>query len=237
MHFSQKVQLSLRNGEFEGTHTFYVCNIECRSIIGMDFLTRYQAKIDLQGFRLLAKGACLPLFRSIRFDQQYVYLTEEVKLAPGATSEAKCSSVRWGDNPVFSLLFIPAVKRKTVELQAARLDEDGTTHIALTNLTDKTVALSRGSCMAHVQAADSTNSIFSVERRPLPSDSDVSKLYDKLRLGERGLTPAQDRRVCTMLHDCFGEVGEARIPPIHVEFANSQPVRVSRIGTQSWTNK
>ena len=231
MYFSQKAQLSLRNGAFEGTHTFYICDIECRSIIGMDFLTRYQAKIDLQGFRLLVKGACLPLFRSTRFDRQHVYLTEEVQLAPGATSAAKCSAVSWGENPVFSLLFIPAVKRKTVELQAACLDEDGTTHIALTNLTDKTVVLSRGSRIAHVRAADSTNSIFSVERRLLPSDSDVSELYDKLRLGKRGLTLAQDRRVRTMLHDCFGafsrngEVGEARIPPIHVEFANSQPVR------------
>ena len=37
MYFSQKAQLSLRHGEFEATHTFYICDIECRSIIGMDF--------------------------------------------------------------------------------------------------------------------------------------------------------------------------------------------------------
>ena len=184
MYFLQKAQFSLRNGAFKGTHTFYTCDIECGLIIGMDFLTRYQVKIDLQGVQLLVKGACLPLFRSTKLDHQHIYLMEEVQLALGATLVAKCSAVSWGESPVFSLLFIPAIKCKMVELQAAHLDEDGTTHIVLTNLIDKTVVLSRGSHIAHVQVADSTNSIFSMERQLLPSDADVSELYYKLQLGE-----------------------------------------------------
>ena len=138
--------------------------------------------------------------------------------------------MNWGKNSVFSLLFIPTLKRKAVELRAAHLDKDGATRVAFTSLTDETVVLFRGSRVAHIHAADLTNSIFSVETRQLPSDQDIDELYDKLRLGSRGLTSEQDKKVRTMLYDCFGifsrkgEVGEARIPPIHIKFANSQPV-------------
>ena len=101
--------------------------------------------------------------------------------------------------PVYS-----ALKRKAVELRAVHLDEDGVIRVAFTNPTDEIVALSRGSRIAHVRMADATNSIFSIETRQLPSNQDIDELYNKLRLGSRGLTPEQDKKVRTMLHDCFG---------------------------------
>ena len=111
------------------------------------------------------------------------------------------------------------------------LAEGAVTRAALTNLSNETVVLCRGSRVAHLRVADSTSAIFSVETRNSPSDQDIEDLYNKLLIGQKGLSSVQDQSVREMLRKCYhafsrhGEIGEARIPPIHIEFANSQPVR------------
>ena len=133
MLFSKKAQLTLSQDELTVTHLFYICDIECHSILGMDFLRRHEATIDLCELRFLIAGARLPLLRTVQLDCHSIYLTEEVQLAASVTTVASCSPVSWKENSVFSLLFIPAVKRKEVELQAAYLDSDGVTRAILTN--------------------------------------------------------------------------------------------------------
>ncbi len=231
MHFSKKAKLSLSSGAFDSMHVFYICDIECRSIIGTDFLTHYHAKIDLHGFQLLINNVCLQLSTSTCLDRQSIYLVEEVQLAPGTSAIANCSSVSWSGNCIFSLMFIPALKRADVELQSAHLDDNGAACAVLTNLTGETVILPRGLRVAHLRAVDSTNAVFSVETQFSPSDQDIDELYVKLNISSKQLSPAQNQRVRAMLRKCYhafsrnGEVGKAKIPPIHIEFANSQPVR------------
>ena len=231
MHFSKKVQLTLEGGTFQGSHAFYVCDIECRSIIGMDFLNAFKATIDLHEFQLLLGNSSLPLIQSTRLDRQSIYLVEEVTLPPGAQVTAKCSTIAWREDPIFSLLFIPAMKHAHIELDAASLLPNKAVQVTLTNSNRHAKILAKGSRVAHVRAADSSNSIFSIETRLPPSDEEVETLYAKLNIAEKELTSDQQNRVREMLRKCYhafshnGEVGEAKIPPIHIKFANDAPVR------------
>ena len=131
----------------------------------------------------------------------------------------------------FSLMFIPAFKHCQAEIKAAVTTDDGSVRATFFNGMEEPVVLPRGSRVAHVRLADATNSIFSVETETPPSSNDIQVLYDKLNIDKKGLSAAQDKRVRIMLSQCYyafshkGEVGKAKISPIHIQFANSHPIR------------
>ena len=236
MSFSSAINATVVAGSRNFNHTFYIANkYTHRAILGLDFLHKYKAVINLPDCNITTEGNhIIPLFLHDRIKNLKVHALESCSIAPYSHAVILSNAVpdQWIDSLILS--YIPRLKQGiTLSVTA---DEDNHLLISMFNNHAKPIQISNSLTLAEIRPltmADATFSVDSLEAENVkPSETEVQALLKRLKINLNQFSAAQQIRIKQVLTENYeafsisGEMGVAKIDPIHIDFSSStNPIR------------
>ena len=216
-------------------HEFYIASRHThRALLGLDFLSKYQAIIhtDTPTHMRLANDIIVPLHAHRRQQGHPIYPNEQLSLEPHESRHIDLASLDMLNNTQIATQLIPA--NQPITLSEIELTDDGTVSATLTNQTDRTLTLTTDRKIADLRPlshADVTTSLSDASDSDRPTDQQIDTLLRRLKINLPDFNTNQQQAIRHMLQQNYmafsnnGEMGTAKLAPIHIDFVHTSPVR------------
>ena len=176
--------ISMKIGDMKFTQEFYIAPLDCDMLIGLDFLEKYQATINISQLTLNLNGRTLNLTYGTQLipSVHRVTVSSRTIVPPNSVVRLTCET-----NAHIGNYVIDPIENQPLCIPRTVCGHGQTPEICLLNITSNNVILKKGQTIAHAEEVDvieplkkqGIHNLLAVTETDLELPEHIQELYEK----------------------------------------------------------